>query len=163
MNNPWPVVDDISSTSDVLPFLEETSKFLKQNYSGKLQSQTSEIKYILKGLRETMPLISGIATLVGKQNDNPEYVEIKDIEKDRKVAYVVNRDFKYEIYNNHLYYKLFTINIPEFYPITLKAAAGTLENEEKEVTINNINELEEVFLNIVNSDKVKSIIKKMLL
>lgn len=163
MNNPWPIVDNISSTSDVLPFLYETSESLKQNYEGKLQSQTAEIKYTFKGLRETVSLISGISSLVEKPKDDPEYEEMKDIEKDRKAAYVANHDYKYEIYNDHLYYKLFTINIPEFYPVTLKAAAGTLDKEEKEVIINDLDELEEVFSNIVNSDKVRSIIKKMLL
>lgn len=163
MNNPWPIVDSILSTNDVLPFLYKTSEMLKNNYEGKLQSQTAEIKYALKGLRETMSLISGIASLVEKPNVVSEYEEVKDIEKDRKTAYVENHDYKYEIYNDHLYYKLFTINVPEFYPVTLKAAAGTLDKEEKEVCIESLDELEEVFSNIVNSYKVKSIIKKMLL
>lgn len=88
-------------------------------------------------------------------------MSINNIEKDREQAYILNRDYKYEIFNDHLYYKLFTINIPEFYPVKIHVSAGILGREDVEIEINDIDKLKNVFSQIVNSEKVRMIIMKM--
>lgn len=163
MNNPWPKVDNVLLTNDVVPYLEETSESLRQNYEGKLQSKISEIKYVLQDVCNTISMLGDISVLTEPVRKKPDCKEVKDVEIGRKAAFVENHNYKYEIYNDHLYYKLFTISVPEFYPITLKASAGTLDKEEKVVSIDNLDELKDTFLEIVCSDKVRSIIKKMLL
>ena len=158
----WPVIDDIKTTEDVLPFLKDTINELKGSYDGKINAQVCQIEFILKNLRTTMSMISEVSKIVGQPTVKEEFEEKKDIEKDRAPAYVINHDYKYEIYNDHLYYKLFTINIPEFYPIKIHVSAGILGKEDVEFDINDLDRLKSVFTEIVCSDKVKMIIKKMI-
>lgn len=162
--NFWPTIDDVYKTEDAIPFLNDTINELKQKYNGRIQAQLCRIEFVLKSFRSMRSMIEEMSTLVGPQKNEDKYEceEKMDIEKNRKTAVVANRDYKYEIFNDHLYYKLFTINIPEFYPIKIRAAAGTLEKEDSEVVIKNLSELKDVFSRIVLSDKVKQIIKKML-
>lgn len=163
MNDPWPIIDNISSSENVIPYFNDTSETIKQHYDGKIESKISEIKYVLEGVRKAVSMLNDISILTAPPANDPKYKEVEDIEKGRKAAFVKSKDFKYEIYNDHLYYKLFTINIPEFYPVTIKVSPGILTREEKEISISNLEELKSVFSDIVNSNKVRSIIKKMLL
>ena len=160
MENLWPSIDNIKTTEDVIPFLESTIESLKNNYEGKIGAQICQIEYMLKNMSSTLSSLSNAAITVGSLVSENKYEE-KNIEKDRKQAYIVNHDYKYEIFNDHLYYKLFTINIPEFYPIKLHISAGILEKDDVEIEINDIDKLKNVFSQIVNSDKVRMIIMKM--
>ena len=161
MESLWPIIDDIKSTEDVLPFLNLTIESLRRTYEGKIDAQICQIEYILKNMQSTLSTITNISKIVGSQLLDNKYEEKKDIEKEREQAYIVNHDYKYEIFNDHLYYKLFSINIPEYYPLKMRISAGILEKDDKELVINDIDRLKEVFSQIVNSDKVKMIIMKM--
>ena len=158
----WPVIDGIKTTEDVIPFLDDTINLLKKKYDGKIKAQVCQIEFILKNVRTTLSVINDISKMIGKQIEKEKYEEKQDIEKDRSPAYVVNHDYKYEIFNDHLYYKLFNINIPEFYPIKIHVSAGILDKEDVEIDINDLDKLKSVFSEIVCSDKVKMIIKKMI-
>lgn len=162
MENLWPEVDDLESTDDVLSFFNETSALIEKKYGGKIKSQLSPITFILKDLRGVSRFLDDIHRMNTPQQKDYQKVEVKNIEEGRKSVTVNGQNYKYEIYNDHLYFKLFTINIPEFYPLKLKAAWGTLGDEDVEIEINSIEHLRSVFGQIVNSNKVKMIIKKML-
>lgn len=162
MENLWPIIDNIKTTEDVIPFLESTIESLKSNYEGKISAQICQIEYILKSVSSTLSALSNIAKVVGPLTSKDQYEEKKDIEKNRQQAVVVNCDYKYEIFNDHLYYKLFTINIPEFYPLKIHVSAGIIEKDDVEFDINDIERLKNVFSQIVNSYKVKMIIMKMI-
>lgn len=161
MENLWPIIDDIKPTDDVIPFFDLTIESLKETYEGKISAQICQIEYILKDMNSVLSTISNFARMVGPLSVKEAYEEKKDIEKDREQAYIINRDYKYEIFNDHLYYKLFTINIPEYYPLKIHISAGILEKDDVEIEINDIDKLKNVFLQIVNSDKVRMIIMKM--
>lgn len=161
MDNLWPIIDNIKPTDDVIPFFDFTIESLKKNYEGKINAQICQIEYILKNINSSLSTISNLARMVGPLAVKEHYEEKKDIEKDREQAYILNRDYKYEIFNDHLYYKLFTINIPEFYPVKMHVSAGILGREDVEIEINDIDKLKNVFSQIVNSEKVRMIIMKM--
>lgn len=163
MNDPWPIIDNVSSSDDIIPYFEQTSKTIKLHYDGKIESKISEIKYALEGVRKTISMLNDISVLTEPSANNSKHKEVEDIEKERKPLFILSKDYKYEIYNDHLYYKLFVINISEFYPAIIKVSPGILAREEKEMSINSLEELKSVFSDIVNSDRVRSIIKKMLL
>lgn len=161
MNNLWPVIDELKATDDIVPFFDETIDALKEHYDGKIQAQYCQIEYILKGIHSAVSSIVEMSNLVGKPQNNCNFEEKKDIEKDRKQVVVSNKDYKYEIFNDHLYYKLFTINIPEFYPVKISVSAGILDKDNLEMEISNLDDLKSVFSRIVWSEKVKMIISKM--
>ena len=162
MNNMWPVIQDIKSTDDIMPFFEETIKSLKDNYDGKINAQICKIEYILKSSKSVLSSFHDMPKLVGPQVEEDSFEEKIDIEKDRKLAYVNNYDYKYEIYNDHLYFKLFTINIPEFYPLKIHVSAGLLDKDDVEINIYDIDKLKNVFSEIVCSNKARLIIMKMM-
>lgn len=161
MENLWPIIDDIKSTEDVLPFFYLTIESLRRTYEGKIDGQICQIEYILKNMQSALSTINNISKIVNSQLLDNLYEEKKDIEKEREPVYIVNHNYKYEIFNDHLYYKLFTINIPEYYPLKMCISAGILEKDDKELVINDIDRLKEVFSQIVNSTKVRTIIMKM--
>ena len=158
----WPVIQDIKSTDDVMPFFEETIKSLKDNYDGKINAQICKIEYILKSSKSVLSSFHDMSKLIGPQVEEDSFEEKIDIEKDRKLAYVNNYDYKYEIYNDHLYFKLFTINIPEFYPLKIHVSAGLLDKDDVEINIYDIDKLKNVFSEIVCSNKARLIIMKMM-
>ena len=162
MNNMWPVIQDIKSTDDVMPFFEETIKSLKDNYDGKINAQICKIEYILKSSKSVLSSFHDMSKLIDPQVEEDSFEEKIDIEKDRKLAYVNNYDYKYEIYNDHLYFKLFTINIPEFYPLKIHVSAGLLDKDDVEINIYDIDKLKNVFSEIVCSNKARMIIMKMM-
>ena len=163
MYNPWPDVDDVVSTKDVAPFLERMQTSIEEKYGGKLHSNFSEIKYVFEDVQHSISKMRDMTILVGSTKEESKRIEIKDIEKGRDPAFVTKRNLKFEIYNDHLFYKLFTVELSEFYPIKVFVSPGILEDDGKTLLINNFDKLENCFTEIVNSDKVKGIIKKMLL
>ena len=163
MDNPWPVVDKAVPSNDAMDYLNETTKIIKDMYNGKLQSSISKVTYVLSGFNRSAELIKGMKYLVGTEKNDPEYKEQKNIEEGREPAYISQNNYKYEIYNDHLYYKLFVLKLSEFYPISIVVSAGILDKEETEISVHNIDSLQQIFKKIVQSEKVIAIIKKMLL
>lgn len=164
MENLWPSIDGIRKTEEVMNFFKETTETIKQNYGGKIESKLTKIEFVLK--RKTRSLESmhnEMRILTAPIPAKDEYEEKKEVEIGRDSVVVKCDNYKYEIYNNHLYYKIFNVKIPEFYPVTITASAGILDKDEKDVIINDLDELKNTFLNIVCSDKIRMIIKKMMM
>lgn len=81
MESLWPIIDDIKSTKDVLPFLNLTIESLRRTYEGKIDAQICQIEYILKNMQSTLSTITNISKIVGSQLLDNKYEEKKDIEK----------------------------------------------------------------------------------
>lgn len=163
MKNLWPTIDDVKETNDIFPFLDTTVESLKQSYGGKLKAQYCQIEYILKGVRSMASAFADISQAFSAVDEENKYVEKEDVEKGRDAARVIVKNYKYEIFNDHLYYKIFTIQVPEFYPINVHVSAGILDKNDKEEEIYSLDSLSALFSKIVSSSKVKMIISKMIM
>lgn len=160
MNNLWPDIEEFRTTDDVLPFLNETIESLKTNYNGRLNAQLTQIRFDFLNMRKTMQNYVNKSSVVSSPANKKD--SNKDIEKNRQSAQIESSNYQYDIFNDHLYYKLFFINIPEFYPITLQVSDGIFGEESKKIEVNGLAELKKVFSNIVCSMHVRMVIKKMI-
>ena len=162
MENLWPTIHEGRNTEEILTFLNETIESLKNNYDGKIGAQMCSIEYVLEDRRSYM---EKIYDMLPKNEAPKKFVKNEvesEIEKNRSVAYVAKCSYKYEIYNDKLFYRLFDITIPDFYPVKVEVSSGILAEEAVSLKINSLAQMRQEFINIVSSEKVKMLITKMI-
>ncbi len=159
MENPWPSIENVEKTDKVISYFNEISESLKQNYNGKIQSELIEIQYAANTALPAGERLSALFRPIEKNDESKK--EVLTVEEGKEQVCILKTDYKYEIFNDHLYYKLFTITIPEYFPLKMRVSFGILEDKETEIEIMNLRDLKDKFTEIVCSDKVRNIIKKM--
>lgn len=156
------VLDKTKNAEDILPFIKEQAKLLGKKTNQKVLAKFEKIKYTYKGNNSAITMITtlsaSISAMHGLKNEKVEIDDNKNLENASKLFQTA--DYKFEIYNEHYKFRLFTLKFRSIYPIEIDVEYGILE--ETSLTIETKEELESKLTEIFNSPKVKFIISKML-
>lgn len=159
----WPDIHEIEKTDYVIPFLEDTIESLKETYKGRINAQITGVEVLsdtMRSLKSSFDDMNRIS--IDSNSINKETSKNLQSKTNKKPVDVNAKSYDYELFNDHLYYRLFTITMTEVFPIEIYVCAGILKKDEAVFKIKNMNELRTTFLRITRSEKVKIVIMKMM-
>ena len=158
------ILDKSKTAEDVIPFIKEQASLLGEKTKQKVLAKFEKIKYTYKSNNSglTTMLTSISASLSAMHGLSDEKVEIDDNENLENASQLFKTaDYKFEIYNEHYKFRLFTLKFRSTYPIELDVEYGILEEKSTKLTIKTKEELERKLIDIFNSAKVRFVISKM--
>lgn len=159
------VLDKANNAEEILPFIKEQANLLGEKTKRKVLAKFEKIKYKYKGNSSgvTTMLATISASISAIHGLTDEKVEIDDNENLENASKLFQTaDYKFEIYNEHYKFRLFTLKFRSTYPIEIDVEYGILEEKSTKLTIKTKEELEDKLTEIFNSAKVKFIINKMM-
>lgn len=163
MESLWPEFEEqVIEQNDAIGILRAQARAIKNQTGGIVNATFSKMSYkpgptnALKALGQAMSSMSA-----------PVYEEVLDKElADKKDVNTLYKKVKYkfELYNDDYRFRLFVLNYSEMFPISLEVDEGVLEDIQykNNSPIANNKELKEALTDIFSSNKVRTVITKML-
>lgn len=145
--------------SKAVQLLREQAKLLKQKTDGKVCATFSKLTGTILDTPEMRELIGGISRFVAAPEGDEELKGKKDIGVQYgSIAY------KFELFNDVYRFRVFELIDKRLFPITIMCDADISEQWgfNDKILIGNNKELEDVVRQILGSNKVKSVIGKMM-
>ena len=160
MNNKdfWPDLTNGESTKLIRELIKTLNQQLKTKYDGKIDSSFDVIHYKDSGIYAMNQTFAGIARLVGPIEEKDECEKNKEEVKVKPL-----NEYKFVIFNENYFSRIFDIKFGEFFPVEIRPAEGIIPNQEpKYKEIYNFSELEDVVQNYLQSQHVQDVIRYML-
>lgn len=163
MESLWPKFgEDSVEENNSIPLLRAQARAIKNETNGIVSATFSKIQYKSGPTASIVSLGQMVSSM-----SSPFYEETLDDElmnkKDINDLYEITK-YKFELFNNDYRFRLFVLNYSVFFPISLDVDSGILGDIQY---INNSpifsnNELEDTLRSIFSSNKVRTVISKML-
>ena len=124
------VLDKAKNAEEVLPFIKEQANLLGEKTKQKVLAKFEKIKYTYKSNNSGLTtMLTSISTSLSVMHGfGEDKVEIDDNEKLENASKLFQTaDYKFEIYNEHYKFRLFTLKFRSTYPIEIDVEYGILE------------------------------------
>lgn len=160
MSDLWP---DFSNSpvekNDAIEILREQARLLEKKTDKKVKATFSKIEY-KNGAEQLGRIVQHISASISSEVLEDELAEKKDA---NELYRIVN--YKFEIYNSTYRFRVFTLHYKEFYPFYITIDEG-IQNElafASDICIDNNASLKELISSIFSSQKLRTIISRMML
>ncbi len=144
-----------------ISILREQARAIKSETNGVVCATFSKIQY-KSGIITTVKTLSQVAATISMPiEDEPE----EDLKDKTDINELFNKtSYKFEIYNSEYRFRLFVLNYSELFPVSLVVDEGILKeiSYKNNAPISNNNELESIVREIFSSQKVRTVVSKMI-
>lgn len=169
MNDLWPDFDvveqDENEENNALKILREQARFLGKKSGNKVKATFSKIYYreVSSGFSSTL---NAIVAISAASKPKVEEVLEEDLTGKTNVSDVLKEQpYKFEIYNEKYRFRLFVYTYSPIYPNKISIDENIAEEIEQnqETTVESDRELTNLLTSIYSTQRVKRIIRMMLL
>lgn len=161
MNDLWPEIqfNNESEVNNTIPILREQARVIEKKTNGVIKATFSKITYKKNSLSELSKVASALSGIGGILEEDDLLIDRTDI----NTLYQLER-YKFEIYSDTYKFRIFTVENRTVFPVFIIVDEGICSEigcKQKE-EINNNHELEELVSSIFHSNKIKTILSRML-
>jgi len=164
MKDLWPNFSLINEEENkAVEILREQARLLEKKTNKQVKATFSKLNY---SLSPSVAIIAELATAMQKQPTYKETIEPElDGKKDANELYKLE-EYKLEIYNDKYRFRVLILKNRVIFPVYLKIDDDIKEElypgEEKDIEIRNNSDLEECLSGIFSSNKLKTIVSRMM-
>ena len=151
--NYWPDLDSEEGTKGVFAFIKILNEQIKEKYNNKIQCSLEEISYKTIGINSA---VLGINKLLGPTEEETPLEKGKN-----KVPVRQTKEFKFLIYNDKYFFRVFDIKIGEFFPVEMKPAEEINDMVKDYFEIESENVFKQQVYNYLNRKIIKDVIRYM--
>ena len=160
MDSLWPKFTYVEEkTNDSINIIRTQAKAIKKDTNGIVNATFSKISYKPGPIETVGNIMSIVAPTDIEEKLDDELINKKDIN-----ALYQGTEYKFEIYNTEYRFRLFVLKYRVDYPISLNIDAGIVKDihYSNNEPISSNEELEKVLKEIFSSQKVYSVVSKMI-
>ncbi len=155
-NNVWPDLNEEMKTTQVVIFVQKLIDDLEDMYEGKIKGKILQIEYE-SNLPKALAYISDMSKKIGVKEKTYE------CENTEEIKTFSDKSYKFILYTEKNYYRLFEITVSEFFPVKIYPRNTIFDDEEnKPIIVDNQQEFESKIISIIRSEFVRNLIMKML-
>lgn len=160
MSDLWPEIQSIEcEENNSVAILREQARAIDKKTNGAIKATFSKITYKKNGLSE----LSKVVSVLSGTNTMVEEDDLLNDKTDVNTLYRLEK-YKFEIYSNTYKFRVFTVDNRTVFPIYINIDEGIcaeLNCQQREEVSSN-RELEELVSSVFHSNKLKTILSRML-
>lgn len=163
MESLWPKFEDqVLEENNSIQILRDQAKAIKTETNGIVHATFSKMNYktgATDGIKILGQIASALSSTPGEELLDKELVGKADVNSLFKIT-----KYKFELYNTEYRFRLFVLNYSEMFPISLDVDGGILEDTQYKngSPLSSNDELKNALKEIFSSNKVRSVVSKML-
>ena len=110
------------ATDNIKEILRQQAQYLKSDTNGKVMAKFSKIANVSASITDELPVMLNVKT------ENEETKDLPDANTFYKPQY-----YGFEIYNSSYKFRIFELNLPPLYPVSMFLDEGVLEDAKAEL------------------------------